>query len=597
MTAIPQWICFHGQAVPVGTAFGPLAVTGSGFVHVTSSVIDGAANTGTAGQYALTNAAGTDTSWVAMSGDSTSSTSTPGKVTNTGLQGISVPAPSGTSTVLTYNAGAYTWSPAVTAWADDLAGSTNSAQYVAALTGSGGTPGAIPLNASSWISQTAGNIFLKTGTSTVLSVDGSSNTVLNAPSGSGVVIELNGATTVAQLSASASDYAAFGASPATSGWLRTGSPPQVLWSIAASGVNYPAIQFDAGANLLLGLSQSASASTNGSQSALFGQSATTSTNNGGSVAVASGGNGGGTGNVGSVQFQFGGVGASTQVQFVGTAANAPAAFGNLQWSSTITPQLTQANAASNVLATAFSISAQNANPGSTGTANISGGSIVLTPGAPATANGSSGSVSVVLSAPTGTAKEGFLSLTRGANVEMLLGASPGDTTAAIWMGTSQTANANSTNFTVATFENGSQVSLNSPSATGTVKFTNMGSPLASANTTFWSFNLPVGGATSVPYQYANTTQALSVGSTNTLTTPSCPIQAFTGAITGTSTIVSLPYPYRTRYTMDFTACTGLGSNTISVQANTSTKAITVSAPNVYDIYTDGTAKCWALTYS
>lgn len=80
------------------------SVTDSGFFHATSGTLDGVANIGTAGQFALTNAAANDTIWATLSGDVTNSITTAGKITVVGIQTIpvSVTAPT-TNQVLSYN--------------------------------------------------------------------------------------------------------------------------------------------------------------------------------------------------------------------------------------------------------------------------------------------------------------------------------------------------------------------------------------------------------------------------------------------------------------------------------------------------------------
>ena len=595
MTSIPQWIVFAGEAVPVGTAFGPLAVTGSGFVHVTSSNIDGAANLGTAGQFAVTNAGGTDTSWVALTQDVTNSTSTAGQLEVVGL--LTHALPSLTTGFLNWTGSAWALSAtgSTVTWANDLAGSTATDQYVAALTGPAGTPGAIPLNASSWISQTAGNIFLKTGTSTVLSVDGSSNTVLNAPSGSGVVIDNNGST-IGQLAAANADFVAFGASPPSLGYLRmtAAANTPLITANYTGGNSLPIIGFDPTGDLVFGITLPPVSTASGGNSFLRAQNGTGASSNGGSVALIAGSPGSG-GAYGSASVAWGGPTSNLNVQFSG-GANV-SLLGNVLWSSALGPALLQATPPSNASVSNFNISAQSANASSTGTANISGGSVVLTAGSPATANGSSGNISLVLAPPSGTSTEGFVSITRGSNVEMCLGASPSDTAAAIWMGKSQTANANGTTYTLATTEAGAATVLNGPTGTSTVTIAVQGVASAFANSTFWGFNVPVGGDGAVPYQPASTTQGLTANSNNILSSPAFPIQRFSGAANGSTTRIILPFGYRTEYILDFTACTALGSNTFIVQANTATKAITVSAAGVFRMYTDGTNNVYSTTYS
>lgn len=80
------------------------------------------------------------------------------------IDGINLPAPSGTSTVLTYGGGALSWAlpPAAgdggadVVWANDLVGSTNSAQYIAAISGQGGSTPNVPVSATSFTWGTTG---------------------------------------------------------------------------------------------------------------------------------------------------------------------------------------------------------------------------------------------------------------------------------------------------------------------------------------------------------------------------------------------------------------------------------------------------------
>lgn len=94
-----------------GTTFSwastPVSVTGSGVWHSTAGVLDSAANLGTAGQFHLTNAGATDTTWASISGDAIASTSVPGKLTMTGLQGVAVPTP--VNGYLNFNGTTFAW--------------------------------------------------------------------------------------------------------------------------------------------------------------------------------------------------------------------------------------------------------------------------------------------------------------------------------------------------------------------------------------------------------------------------------------------------------------------------------------------------------
>lgn len=67
------------------------------------------ATTPTAGQVLIENAGATSSAWTTITGDGYLSTTTPGKLFVTGIDGYSVPIPSGSNTVLTYNGGLLSW--------------------------------------------------------------------------------------------------------------------------------------------------------------------------------------------------------------------------------------------------------------------------------------------------------------------------------------------------------------------------------------------------------------------------------------------------------------------------------------------------------
>src|SRR5579885_1143511 len=139
-----------GSAWTTMSGDGYLSTTTPGFLNVTALRGNTISATGpTAGQFLIENASANGSSWTSLSQDVSASVSTPGQITVTGLRGISVPSPTGTNTVLTYNAGAYSWGAgggSSVTWANDLAGSTSTNQYVAAISGSGGAGGTVPLN-------------------------------------------------------------------------------------------------------------------------------------------------------------------------------------------------------------------------------------------------------------------------------------------------------------------------------------------------------------------------------------------------------------------------------------------------------------------
>ena len=102
---------------------------------------------GSANQVLINNATPTP-AWTTLSGDVTNSL---GVMTVGGIDGYVIASPGPVSgQVLEYNGSNLVWSAvaAVVTWADDLVGSTNSAQYVAAISGNAGAGGSIPINAT-----------------------------------------------------------------------------------------------------------------------------------------------------------------------------------------------------------------------------------------------------------------------------------------------------------------------------------------------------------------------------------------------------------------------------------------------------------------
>jgi hypothetical protein len=134
-----------GGAVGGTTAASTINLTGNASIIGALPVANLA--DGTAAQVLMTSATPA-TKWTTITGDV--SLASNGATTVTGVQGIAVPSPSGTNTLLTYNSGAYSWSTnsATVTWANDLVGSTNSNQYVAAISGNAGAGGTIPVNAT-----------------------------------------------------------------------------------------------------------------------------------------------------------------------------------------------------------------------------------------------------------------------------------------------------------------------------------------------------------------------------------------------------------------------------------------------------------------
>lgn len=104
-----ELLIFHSSA------WTPTAVSGDATISSTGVVTVGAIQGNTVTSGALTKGqffvASTTSNWAAtsLSGDVSESATTAGKLTVTGLNGVSLPAGSGTNTVLQYNAGAYSW--------------------------------------------------------------------------------------------------------------------------------------------------------------------------------------------------------------------------------------------------------------------------------------------------------------------------------------------------------------------------------------------------------------------------------------------------------------------------------------------------------
>lgn len=187
----------------------------------------------------------------ALSGDVAGSAVTPGLLTVTGLQGIAVPSPSGSSTVLTYNAGAYTWSTTGSGvtWANDLAGSSNTHQYLVNISG-GAVPATVTITAptlsasqaSTWKTtagaltiDSAAALNLGASTATALTIGNASDTGVSITAGATHAIShVIGSTVVEQQAQASTDYIALGASPASSGYVRVPSGTQNIIASAAN---------------------------------------------------------------------------------------------------------------------------------------------------------------------------------------------------------------------------------------------------------------------------------------------------------------------------------------------------------------------------
>ena len=217
---------YNGSTFSWTTAAVTQTVTGTGLWHNISGALQAAALIGTAGQFCVTNTT-PDAAFVTITGDVSASTATPGDLTVIGIQGIAVPTPTGTDTVLQFNAGAYTWAtvsggglftPGADIFGNGTSSSTN--QYVSSI---------------SFSSASAGGTVAVNGTNTAL------NWVTNA-----ISIGQAGVTLI-QLKALGSDFIRFGTTPGTTGSIRATANTVVV------GVNGNSIlQTDTGPATYLG---------------------------------------------------------------------------------------------------------------------------------------------------------------------------------------------------------------------------------------------------------------------------------------------------------------------------------------------------------
>jgi hypothetical protein len=436
MSNVPQWVILNGLAVPVGTG-SAIFVTGNGLWHSTSSTLDPAAYIGTSDQILVTNHAATDTAWISLAGDATYAS---GSLTVVALQGNAVSSAGPTNgQVLQWVSATSKWTPttttsALTAFNADLSTtSTATAQYVQSLSYSAtafGHGAGAPINVN--------------GTGVTLNwVDDKLKLQYTS-------------TTVVQLSQAATDFAAFGVSPGTSGFIRSplnsviiGANSTTVLGIDATGnVQVNSITGKTvglgvnGTNQLTvdGTSVNVLGTNNlnftavggGAYSVGFGNTATTTAatitlvaqNAGGAGPTAGGavglvsGSPAGAGNIGQVTLFFGGVASTSQIVFQG-GANA-AALGTMQWSSALTPVLSQASESTATKGTDFTITPQQ----STHATDQGGGNLI-----------------VALQTPAGAGVEAFLGLTRGGTRTVTLGAAT-STSQSLWFGSSTPSGTN-----------------------------------------------------------------------------------------------------------------------------------------------------------
>jgi hypothetical protein len=326
-------------------------ITGTGLWYNVSGSLQAAALFGTAGQLPFVNAAATAVSFASFTGDVTLSTATPGYAKVVGLYDISIPSPSGSNTVLQYNAGTFTWatvsSGSFTPGSDLLGNSTSTAthQYVSAL---------------SYSSAAGGGSIAVNGTNTLL------NWVTNA------VTLQQGATTALQLGFASTDFIALGVSPPGAGYIRFGGTNvTLLEGIGGGGVSAPLLVVDSNANLSVGIGTTNPGGL-GSNVNIVAQNGTGAV--GGNVQMFVG-NGSTPGNI--VFGLGGGTSTTSTIALLGSSS-----LGVMQWSAGITPQLSQAQQANGSDPANFTIMPQAPGSGASSTGTGTPGSFIVDVAAP-----------------------------------------------------------------------------------------------------------------------------------------------------------------------------------------------------------------------
>lgn len=183
------------------TGSGGVSVTGYGLVHVTNGTIDSGAFLGSGAQIPIVNTGGTDVAWHTLAQDV--SLTGAGVVTVIGIRGFSVPSPSGSNTVLTYNSGSFTWgtggSGGISALTGDVSAS-GSGSVVSTVVGlqtyavSASAPASANLllfNSSVWTpTPMTGDVAISgSGATTLGAISG---VTLPAPSGGSTFLHYNG---------------------------------------------------------------------------------------------------------------------------------------------------------------------------------------------------------------------------------------------------------------------------------------------------------------------------------------------------------------------------------------------------------------------
>ena len=507
------------------------AVAGAGLWHSTAGTLDGSAYKGTADQFLVTNHAASDTSWITLGGDATYAS---GSLKVVALQGnaVATTAPT-TGQTLTWNGSA--WAPAtpssgssgaLTAFGADLAGSAATTQWVAAISGSGGVGGTVPLHVSSLqfdaaqATATLSQAQSTTGAGATMSfvsqaakstsgnAGGNLQLVTGAGDGAGAPGTLVGkvaATQVLGLGAASTDFLRFGGTPASTGFLRASNNASI--TVARDSTN--------SVDLVL-------VATDGSNDMLFGSSA-----QGATTFLQSPASGGVKLTVGAA------TSLSATTSFTNLLVNG-SSYLNLT-SSQIQPQVQSIAWAAGV-ATPTITQAQ-------ATGNVPASSIVLAPQLPSTtASGINlNGTHVIVALPGSSTKAGTFRVTQNGNVVASIGPNglvQGTTFQSLWLGAT-VASESATNFALAS-DGATSTVMNGPSSIQLQVANTTWLTVTSSQVTVGTNTLAFTAAATSP-SFGQLAAASNVAPSNLTISPQAPFGSATGSNrNGTSLIVALP---------------------------------------------------------
>lgn len=440
---------------PPGPAGSIGSISGSGLVHVTSGSVDNAAYLGAAGAIPIVNAGGTDTAWLGIG--------TAGQV-------------------LTVVGGAPTWAaaPSGVTWANDLSSSTNLAQWVSGISGSGGTGGSVSVGdgihsitffgvgssvasppqiliqgSQGLAGNSGGGVGILAGpggTSSgvgggafMLSGQGGTAAAGNNTGGAGGLTTIagghGGVSTGTAANVNGGNVLIFGGLPGSGGSGAAAHYGDVLLSNATTKAfvtENPAgpgfgIGTTPGTDPTITRGTGVPGTTQPNGSVFLRTDATTASNAlYARVAAAWLALGGTTTTSATLTFE----GQAFQIAAAGSGNGA------ILWPvGQATPTITQTILASDVTPANIAITAQSAQPGAA--THLTGGNLVLTSGAGATTNGTPGNVIANVPPATGAGSEGGFSVQRSGTSLATLGTLSGSTTYGfIWLGGATGYNSN-----------------------------------------------------------------------------------------------------------------------------------------------------------